>query len=261
MSTTVMKFGGTSLASSDDFHAIAESIAQRSEECVVVVSAQAGMTDDLIARMQEIADRPAVHALDALLVTGEQQSAALMAAALTAAGCRAEVVPPWLVFETDGDFGDASIDEVDATPIRERLQNGIVPVIGGFTGRAPDGRLCTLGRGGSDYTAVAIGAAIGAGVELHKADTDGIYDRDPNRHAEAVRYEVLTHEEAFSLAAHGAKVLHDKAARLALEGEVELLVRNTFSDEGGTRIVAARALETVRSGQEVEARLGAQSAS
>jgi len=246
MSTVVVKFGGTSLSCATDFHTIAQRITERDDEdIVVVVSAQAGMTDQLTAAMRDLAERPPVHAMDALLATGEQQSAALMAAALTAAGRRAEVVPPWQIFETNGDFGDADIDEVQIEPVEERLRNRIIPVIGGFTGRAPDGRLCTLGRGGSDYTAVALGAVLDARVELCKADTDGIYDCDPNANASATRFESLTHEEAFEIAADGAKVLHDKAARVARDGNVRLWVRNTFADGPGTRIEpdAAAAVE------------------
>ncbi|MGZ0174873.1 MAG: amino acid kinase family protein, partial [Planctomycetales bacterium] len=116
------------------------------------------------------------------------------------------------------------------------VEQEFVPVVGGFTGRAPDGRLCTLGRGGSDYTAVALGAALGASVELCKADTDGVYDCDPNSNSDAERFDTMTYDEAFSLASEGAKVLHDKAARSAREGEVELTVRHTFDDGPGTRI-------------------------
>lgn len=240
MPITILKFGGTSLASHEDFHRIAARLKRRDEDIVVVVSAQAGMTNQLLEKMQDLTDRPPVHAMDALLTTGEQQSAALMAAALTVEGRRAEVVPPWQVFETNGDFGDADIDSVDVDPVHERLRNGIVPVVGGFTGRAPDGRLCTLGRGGSDYTAVALGAALKAPVELCKADTDGIYDCDPNANANAERFDSMTHDEAFSLASEGARVLHDKAARVARDGEVELTVRHTFNDGPGTRIVASK---------------------
>lgn len=241
MPITVMKFGGTSLASHADFCRIAGQIEQRREDIVIVVSAQAGATDRLIELMGDLTDQPPVHALDALLATGEQQSAALMAAALTVAGRRAEVVPPWQVFECNGDFGDADIDAVDTAPLKERLRNGIVPVVAGFTARAPDGRLCTLGRGGSDYTAVALGAALGAKVELCKADTDGIYDDDPNTNDGAVRFDTLTHDQAFALASAGAKVLHDKAARTARDSDVHLRVRGTFEEGPGTLIVPAGA--------------------
>jgi aspartate kinase len=236
MTISVLKFGGTSLATHEDFHRIAARLKERGQDIVVVVSAQSGMTDQLMQKMHDLAERPPVHAMDALLTTGEQQSAALMAAALTVAGRRAEVVPPWHIFETNGDFGDADIDAVDVAPIHERLRNGITPVVGGFTGRSPDGRLSTLGRGGSDYTAVSLGAALGASVELCKADTDGVYDCDPNSNPDAERFDTMTYDEAFSLASEGAKVLHDKAARSARDGEVELTVRHTFEDGPGTRI-------------------------
>lgn len=235
--TVVLKFGGTSLSSHDDFQEIADQLTRRTEQVVIVVSAQAGMTNRLLEMMDGLTDRPPVHALDALLTTGEQQSAALMAAALTAAGRRAEVVPPWQIFETNGDFGDADIDDVNTAVVEERLRNGIVPVVGGFTGQAPDGRLCTLGRGGSDYTAVALGAALGIHVELCKADTDGVYNCDPNEDGSALRYDSLTCDEAFDLATNGAKVLHDKAAQAARAGKVRLWVRNTFEDGPGTWII------------------------
>ena len=246
MNMVVAKFGGTSLASLADFQQIAARLCERQQQLVIVVSAQAGVTNGLIEKMETLAKRPVVHAMDALICTGEQQSAALMAAALSAAGHRAEVVPPWLLFGTDGDFGDAEIDEVNLDPIHERLQNGIIPVVAGFTGRAPDGRLCTLGRGGSDYTAVALGAALNAEVELHKADTDGVYDRDPNQDPSASRYDELTHAEAFSLAASGAKVLHDKAAKMAMDKMVSIWVRGTFDDGPGTRIVPSADFAAVR---------------
>ena len=236
MDTVIIKFGGTSLVSLSSFQSIAANLRERDGKFVIVVSAQAGVTNTLIETMSGMSERPPVHALDALVCTGEQQSAAIMAAALSAAGRRAEVVPPWLLFGTDGDFGDAEIDEIDTTAIGERLRNNIIPVVAGFTGRAPDGRLCTLGRGGSDYTAVALGSALGARVELHKADTDGIYDCDPNVNAAAQRYDRMTHAEAFSLAADGAKVLHDKAAKLAMEKRVSIWVRGTLQPGPGTRI-------------------------
>lgn len=234
-----MKFGGSSLSNEDDLCGVARSVAARRDDLVVVVSARGGGTDNLVRTMRRIAEEPPADALDALLTTGEQQSAALMAAAITAAGRPAEVVPAWLLFETDGVFGDAEILRVDLAPLRHRLNRGVVPVIGGFTGRAPDGRLCTLGRGGSDYTAVALGAALSADVELHKGDTDGVYDADPNSDPAAQRFDVLSHEDAFALAAEGARVLHDKAARLALRKRVPILVRSTFGDGPGTRIVAS----------------------
>lgn len=240
MNLKVAKFGGSSLTCEEDFRRIAQSLVSQEEEIVVVVSARGGSTDGLIKQMNELAEEPPVDALDALLTTGEQQSAALMAAAITEAGRPAEVVPPWLIFETDGAFGDGEIRRVDVRPIRERLDRSVICVVGGFTGRAPDGRLCTLGRGGSDYSAVAIGAALRVEVELHKADTDGIYTVDPNENPAAERFDVLTHEEAFSLAAEGAKVLHDKAAQLALEKLVPIWVRSTFGNGEGTRIVATK---------------------
>jgi aspartate kinase len=238
-----MKFGGASVSTPERLHRVAEAIASAEEPVVVVVSARQGRTDELIADMKALTATPPADALDALKAVGELHSAALLAAALTRAGCPAEVVPPWCVLTTDATFGDATVLAVDPGPVRERLARGVVPVVPGFIGATVDGRLTTLGRGGSDYTAVALGAALEAArVELHKAEVDGVYDADPHTHAAARRYEALTHAEALRLARDGAKVLQHKAAELALRSGIPVLVRATFGRGPGTTI-GGRALQ------------------
>jgi aspartate kinase len=236
-----MKFGGASIATSDALRRVAAIIARANtcERVVAVVSAQQGQTDALMADMMGLVAEPDLAALDVLLATGELQGAAKLAAAICDLGLAAEVVPPWLVLVTDYRFGDAVITRVDTGPILERLARGILPVLPGFLAATADGRMTTLGRGGSDYTAVAIGAALGARrVELCKADTDGIYDRDPKEHASARRFDRLSHDEAVELACAGAKVLQEKAAVLALRHRVPIYVRSTFevAEKPGTWI-------------------------
>jgi aspartate kinase len=237
-----MKFGGASVTGPERLRRVAEAVvAAGPGPVVVVVSARQGRTDELIAEMAALAPEAPPATLDALKAVGELQSAALLAAALTRAGRPAEVVPPWQVILTDSAFGDATIRSVEVRPLRALLARGVVPVVPGFVGATPDGRLTTLGRGGSDYTAVALGAALGAWrVELHKTEVDGVYDADPNAHPDARRYEALSHEEALRLARAGAKVLQHKAAELALRFEVPVIVRATFGSGPGTAIGAAR---------------------
>lgn len=240
LSPIVLKFGGASVADNDRLHRVAGLIAARgAESLVIVVSAQQGHTDELIATMHELTSAPPPDALDALKAVGELHSAALLAAAVTAAGCRAEVVLPWQVIRTDALFGDANIQSVYTPPLLDLLKRGIVPIVPGFVGVTSDGRLTTLGRGGSDYTAVALAVALLARrVELCKAEVDGVYDADPHTHPNAQRFELLTHEEAVRLSRGGAKVLQGKAAELAQRWQIPILVRSTFGPGRGTAIVA-----------------------
>lgn len=231
----VLKFGGASVADNERLHRVADLIAARSAEpLVVVVSAQQRHTDELIAAMRSVTVSPPPDTLDALKAVGELHSAALLAAAVAAAGCRAEVVPPWQVIRTDAVFGDATIQSVYTPLLRERLKRGIIPIVPGFIGATSDGRLTTLGRGGSDYTAVALAVALlPRRVELCKAEVDGVYDADPHTHSEARRFDALTHEEAVRLSRAGAKVLQGKAAELAQRCQIPILVRSTFGKQGG----------------------------
>jgi aspartate kinase len=237
-SREVWKLGGTSVDTVEKRALIGRKVATEvGTELVVVVSAAAGETDRLTRDVSAIPGVPQ-HVIDAYVATGEMQSAALIAAAIHAAGRQAEVVPPDLLFACNDRFGDADVIDVDLAPLLDRLRRGVVPVVPGFVGRSPDGRTCVLGRGGSDYSAVLIGAALRARVVLLKNDTDGIYSADPNKHAGAVRYDRLSHAEALDLSSRGAKVLNGKAARVALADRLTIIVRSTFGSGAGTLITA-----------------------
>jgi aspartate kinase len=244
MRTIVTKFGGASVTGATQITAVARLLslrAARGEQLAAVVSAEKNHTDRLSAEMRAMTASADDATRDFLLATGEMRTAALLAAALREAGTPAEVVAPWAVFRTDAVFGDATIQHVALTPLKQCVEQGILPVVPGFIGAAPSGRLTTLGRGGSDYSAVALGVALRAArVELHKAECDGIYDADPNRHASARRFAELTHEQAVALASGGAKVLNEKAARLAQRHRVPIWVLPTFKDGEGTRILPSR---------------------
>lgn len=232
----VWKFGGSSVDSAEKRFLVGQKIAaERRSQLAVVVSACAGETDRLI---REISGEPSVppDVIDGYVATGEMQSAGRMAAAINRAGRRAEVVPATLIFACDGRFGDATVLHVDPAPLLARWLDGIVPVLGGFFGQSPDGRICLLGRGGSDYSALLIAARLRCDAILFKAECDGIYDADPNHHPNARRYDRLTHEQALELASSGAKVLSAKAARVAMQYRVTIVVRPTFQEGPGTVI-------------------------
>ena len=204
---------------------------------VIVVSARQGVTDQLSGQAQEMGADPAHAARDLLLATGELQSAALLAAAVAQLGGQAEVVPPWSVFETTAEFGNATIEKVEVEPVLRCLRHGVVPIVPGFIGGTRDGRVTTLRRGGSDYSAVALGVALNAArVELCKAEVDGVYDADPHTHGHARRFDTLTYAEALRLSRSGAKVLQEKAAALAGRWAIPVLIRPAFAEGRGTTI-------------------------
>jgi aspartate kinase len=238
ISCIVRKYGGACFADREGLLRVARQVLAGGERrTVIVVSAHQGVTDQLSGQAQELGAAPAHAARDLLLATGELQSAALLAAAVAQLGGRAEVVPPWSVFETTADFGDATIEKVEVLPLLRCLGRGVVPIVPGFIGATRDGRVTTLGRGGSDYSAVALGVALHAArVELCKAEVDGVYDADPHTHGHARRFDTLTYAEALRLSRSGAKVLHEKAAALAGRWAIPVLVRPAFADGPGTTI-------------------------
>jgi aspartate kinase len=234
----IWKFGGTSVDDADKRQAIGEKIAQADHlDVVVVVSAAAGMTDALHQEIGSPAEVPQ-HLIDSYVATGEMMSAPLVAAAIHAAGRPTAVVPATQLFSCDNRFGNGTVQVVHTGPILSLLRQHVVPVVGGFFGLSADGRLITLGRGGSDYSAVLLAAALGCDVCLFKASCDGVYDADPNRVAVARRYESLTHDQACHLAANGAKVLQSKASDLARAHKVTIRVRSAFAEGFGTVIKA-----------------------
>jgi aspartate kinase len=238
MNREVWKLGGTSVDTIEKRMLVGRIVAaEAGSELVVVVSAAAGTTDRLIRIVSAIPGVPQ-DIIDAFVATGEFQSAALIAGSIYAAGRPAEIVPPSLLFSCNDRFGDADVIDVDTAPLFSRFDRGVLPVVPGFVGRSPDGRVCVLGRGGSDYTAMLLGAALRAKVVLLKNDTDGIYTADPNTHPAATRYDRLTHAEALSLSTGGAKVLNGKAAQVAMQERLTVIVRSTFGSGPGTLIAA-----------------------
>jgi aspartate kinase len=241
----VLKFGGTLLEPAERAAEAARTVAELAARVrpVVVVSApgRAGSsfaTDTLLelSRAEGLAAEPAE--VDALIACGELVSAALFALRLRGLGLEAESLDGARAgIATDGRWGQARITGVDPEPLRARVARGVVPVVAGFQG-GWQGRLATLGRGGSDLTAVALGAALAAPVVIF-TDVDGVFTADPRLVARARRLPALSYEEAALLSYRGAKVLHARAAELALGYRVEVTVTRPGPDAEGTRITGA----------------------
>ena len=240
MALIVQKFGGTSVGSLERIAGIAAKIRRFREggdDVVVVVSAMGGETDRLIALARAVQERPDPRELDVLLSTGEQVTIALLAMALRANGCPARSYTGHQVhIRTDSAHNKARIVSVDHQRIRADLEAGRVVVVAGFQGMDEDGNITTLGRGGSDTTAVALAAALRADECRIYTDVDGVYTTDPRVVPEARRLEALTFEEMLELASLGAKVLQIRSVEFASKYDVPLRVLSSFEDGPGTLI-------------------------
>lgn len=248
MALLIHKYGGTSVATVERIGAVAERIARAragGDRIVVVVSAMAGETDRLTELAAEVRGRPPDGAgdreLDMLLASGEQVSIALVALALAARGCPARSYTGAQVpIRTDAAFTRARIREVEGAAIRRDLDEGRVVVVAGFQGVDEAGNITTLGRGGSDTTAVALAAALGAAECRIYTDVDGVYTTDPRIEPNARRLDRLTFEEMLELASLGAKVLQIRAMEFASKYRVPLRVLSSFEDGPGTVIAPER---------------------
>ena len=234
----VQKYGGTSLGDTGRLFRAARrvtALARQGNQVVVVVSAQGKTTDEMIARAIEVNPRGALSEMDAYLASGEQMSAALMAMAIGALGYSAVSMTGWQAgIHTDEAYGAARITGVDPENIQAMLEKGNVVVVTGFQGVTGDGRITTLGRGGSDTTAVALAAALKADRCQIYTDVDGIYDRDPRRYPDATRFARIGYERMLSLARQGAQVLHDRSIELAREHGIRVEVLSALEDGPGT---------------------------
>ena len=244
MSIVVQKYGGTSVGTIDRVRAVAERVRRTKDaghQVVVVVSAMAGETDRLLQLAGAISDVPDSRELDMLLATGEMVSIALLAMALNDIGCAAaSFTGTQGGIITNAAHTRARIKHITATRVQAALTSGVVPVVAGFQGTNESQDLTTLGRGGSDLTAVALAAALSADVCEIYTDVDGVYSADPNLVPNARRLDRVTYEEMLELARLGAKVLQARSVLFAQKFEVPVVVKSSFSDEaGGTLITMA----------------------
>ncbi len=236
MGLFVQKYGGSSLATIEHIRRVARTITQyrtNGHGVVVVVSAMAGETDRLLELSGEVLPDPPGREQDALVSTGEQVSAALTAMALESLGCPARSF--WgvqLPLRTDNSHTRARIIDLETERLEETLNNGMVAVVAGFQGINSSGDITTLGRGGSDTTAVALAAALNADACEIYTDVDGVYTADPNICSRAKHLDKITYEEMLELAGLGAKVLQIRSVELAQKYSVPLVVKSSF---GGNR--------------------------
>jgi len=240
----VMKFGGSSLATAAHIRRAAQLVAEersRGNQVAVVVSAQGDTTDELLEKAGEITSTPPPREKDMLLACGEQMSMALMAMQLEALGCPALSLCGWQAgIHTEKRHGDARILSVEPRRVLEALEGERVAVVAGFQGISPAGEITTIGRGGSDTTAVALAAAIGAHVCRIYTDVKGVYSADPRVVEQARVHREISYDEMLEMAALGAQVLHSRAVELAREKQVRVEVRSTFAPEdAGTALCTA----------------------
>jgi aspartate kinase len=237
----VMKFGGTSMAGIERIRHVAERVRREAgtgNAVLVVVSAMAGETDRLVQLCREAAPLHDPTEYDVVVASGEQVTAGLLAMTLQAMGLKARSFMGWQLVRASGVHGNARVDAVESGMLDEALKNGTVAVIPGFQGVADDGRLATLGRGGSDTSAVAIAAGIKADRCDIYTDVDGVYTTDPRIVPLARKLTQVTFEEMLELAGVGAKVLQVRSVALAMRENLPLRVLSAFEDVPGTDIVA-----------------------
>lgn len=234
----VQKYGGTSLADTEKVKAAAKRVtdlARQGNQVIVVVSAQGHTTDEMIAKALQVNRRGSAREMDAYLASGEQMSAGLLAMAIGAMGYPAVSLAGWQAgIQTDGIHGNAKILNIDTGRILRELEKGRILVVAGFQGADPEGDVTTLGRGGSDTTAVALAAWLEADKCQIFTDVDGVYDRDPRVYPDAVRFGRISYEKMLGLIENGAQVLHDRSVELAKERGIALEVLSAFTGEPGT---------------------------
>lgn len=238
----VQKYGGTSVGDPAKIKNVANRIKSYFDEghnIAVVVSAMGHTTDELVDLAKKITDNPPKREMDMLLSTGEQISVALLAMALDAIGVPAKsFTGSQIKMMTDGNHSNAKIDSIDRTRIDQAFQERKVAIIAGFQGIDKDENITTLGRGGSDTTAVAIAAALGAEECEIYTDVNGVYTTDPNKVKEAKMLKQITYDEMLELASLGAGVLHSRSVELAMNYGVTIHVRSSFHREPGTLVVS-----------------------
>ncbi|MCX7817302.1 MAG: aspartate kinase [Syntrophales bacterium] len=241
MGLVVHKYGGTSVGDIDRIKNVARRVIREKElgnDIVVVVSAMAGETDRLINLAHQAANNPPnQRELDCLVATGEQVAVSLLAIVLNDMGYKAKSFLGYQVkILTDQSFSKARILKIDTEKIRDELAKGTIVVVAGFQGVDLENNITTLGRGGSDTSAVALAAALHADMCYIYTDVDGVYTTDPNVYHKARRLKRISYDEMLEMARAGAKVLHPRSVELAKKYQVPIYVKSSFNDDGGTLV-------------------------
>jgi aspartate kinase len=240
MALVVQKYGGTSVADAERIRAVARRVVARrnsGEDLIVVLSARAGDTDRLLTLAREMSPNPDPRELDVLLSTGEQITVALFCMAVKELGSEAVSMTGYQAgIITDCHYGDARISWIETLPIMEKINEGKIVVVAGFQGYDDEGNITTLGRGGSDTTAVALAAALGAEVCEIYTDVEGVFTTDPNIYGKARKLDKISYEEMLEMASMGAKVLHLRSVEFGMKYNVPILVCSSFTDATGTLV-------------------------
>jgi aspartate kinase len=241
MALIVHKYGGTSVGSIERIKAVAQRIKREVDggnQVAVIVSAMSGVTNDLVAKCQQIAPLHDAREYDTVVATGEQVTSGLVAMAVQTLGINARSWQGWQIpIATDAVHGKARIRSIQTEDLKRRMADGQVPIVAGFQGMGDDNRVTTLGRGGSDTSAVALAAALGAARCDIFTDVDGVYTCDPRIVAKARKLDKITHEEMLEMASLGAKVLHTRSVEMAMRHGVRVQVLSSFVDTPGTMVV------------------------
>jgi aspartate kinase len=241
MALVVQKYGGTSVVDTERIKAVAKRVIETREsghDVVVVLSAMAGETDRLIQLAHKVADEPDPREQDVLLATGEQVTISLFSIAVKQMGHEAlSLLGHQARIYTDRSYGRARISEIRTEPIWHNLYKGCIPVIAGFQGLDERGNITTLGRGGSDTTAVAVATALAADVCEIYTDVAGVYTTDPDIYHKARKLQRISYDEMLEMTSMGAKVLHIRSVEFAKKYNVPIHVRSSFVDEPGTMVV------------------------
>jgi aspartate kinase len=234
----VMKFGGSSVGDIERMQRVARRVLEKQAEghqCVVVVSAMGDTTDDLIDQAKQLNPNPPAREMDMLMTTGEQISIALLSIAIHSLGGKSVSYTGWQAgFRTEPVHGNARIHDIQPDRVMQSLSEGRIVIVAGFQGMSESGEITTLGRGGSDTTAVALAAAIKADVCEIYTDVDGIYSTDPRIVSCARKLKEISYDEMLELANLGAAVLHPRAVEYAKHNQVKLVVRSSFNKNEGT---------------------------
>ena len=240
MGLIVQKFGGSSVADADKIRNVARIITEtyrRGHKVVVVLSAQGDTTDDLIAKANEINPRASKREMDMLLSTGEQISCALCAMAIERLGCPVVSLTGWQAgMKTNSVYGNAAIKRIDAERVLAELDKNAIVIVTGFQGINKYDDVTTLGRGGSDTSAVALAAVLKADLCQIYTDVDGVYTADPRLVKDARKLDEITFDEMLELATLGAQVLHNRSVEMAKRYNVKLEVLSSFSGQPGTKV-------------------------
>ena len=242
----VQKYGGSSVSSTEKIKLIASKLIERKKKhpkIVVVVSAMGDTTDDFISMAKDITKSPDKRELDVLMSTGEMISASLLSMSLNSLGCEAVSYNAYqLNIKTSGLHGKSLIDDIDVSKINESLDSGKIVIVTGFQGLNDEGDITTLGRGGSDTSAVALAVKLDGICEIY-TDVDGIYFTDPRKYSEAKKIKEIEYEEMLELASLGAQVMHSRSVELAQKYDVELYVGLSCSDIEGTYIRGSKEMK------------------